>query len=31
LFEGKEENVKKAWEMASQIKDEPPIRGDPQL
>lgn len=30
LLQGNEENVKKAWEIANQIKGEPPIRGDQQ-
>jgi len=30
LIEGNEESVKKAWEIASQVKGEPPIKGDPQ-
>jgi len=30
LLEGNEERVKKAWEIASQVKGEPPIKGDQQ-
>jgi hypothetical protein len=30
LLEGNEEQVKKAWDIASQVKGEPPVKADPQ-